>query len=62
MKRSAKAELALRFYRGSVTHQDVDHHGKRYKLINVPYYHAAKIATVRRGTSNSFMKSLLFTR
>ena len=54
--------MALRFYRGSVTHQDVDHHGKRYKLINVPYYHAAKIATVRRDTSNSFMKSLLFTR
>lgn len=43
MRRSEKADLALRLYRGSVTEQDVAHHGKRYKLINVPYYHAAKI-------------------
>lgn len=43
MRRSEKADLALRLYRGGVTRQNVAHHGKRYKLINVPYYHAAKI-------------------
>jgi predicted AAA+ superfamily ATPase len=51
MKRSKKAEVALRLYRGSVTRQDVEHQGERYKLINIPYYHAAK---TRDYASTSF--------
>lgn len=43
MQRSQKAKLAIRLYRGSFCRQDVDQNDRRYQLINVPYYHAAKI-------------------
>ncbi len=43
MQRSQKAKRAIRLYRGSFSRQDVDHKGKHYELINIPYYHAAKI-------------------
>ena len=43
MQRSPNAELAIRLYRGRYDQQDVNQNNRRYKLINIPYYHAAKI-------------------
>lgn len=43
MQRSSKADLAIRLYRGRFCQQDINQSDRRYKLLNIPYYHAAKI-------------------
>lgn len=42
--RLQKGELAVRLYSGESQHQQIQHAGQCYTLLNIPFYHAAKIA------------------
>jgi hypothetical protein len=40
-----ETNVAVRLYRGGFMEQEVRRHGAGFRLLNVPYYHSAKIDT-----------------
>jgi hypothetical protein len=40
-----ETNVAVRLYRGEFMEQEVRRHGAGFRLLNVPYYHSAKIDT-----------------
>ena len=44
MEMQQNAEMAIRLYRGTFIDQTVQRAGRQFRLLNVPYYHASKVA------------------